>query len=73
MTKKGSAKFVNSIRIGAGGLTRGPGYIKQSEYALSLTLPTYIDCYIYKSEYMLLFDDSVDFILSYDGTADIKY
>ena len=43
MTKEGSAKRVNFITIGAGGLMLGRGYISQySEYALSSTLSIYI-------------------------------
>ena len=40
MTKEGSAKIVNFITIGAGGLMLGRGYM--SEYALSSTLSIYI-------------------------------
>ena len=43
MTKVGSAKIVNFITIGAGGLMLGRGYISHySEYALSSTLSIYI-------------------------------
>ena len=41
MTKEGSAKIVNFITIGAGGLM-GLGHGYMSEYALSSTLSIYI-------------------------------
>ena len=43
MTKKGSAKIVYFINIGAGGLILGRGYIRHySVYELSSTLSIYI-------------------------------
>ena len=43
MTKEGSAKIVNFITTGVGGLILGHGYISHySEYALSSALSIYI-------------------------------
>ena len=51
MTKEGSAKIVNFITIGAGGLMLGRGYVSHySAYALSSTSFNihHIDCFCIK-------------------------
>ena len=69
MTKEGSAKIVNFITIGTGGLMRGRGYMSHyCEYALSSTLSIYItlsDCYS-------VFYATVHFHLFYDVAADMQ-
>ena len=67
MTKEGSAKIVNFITIGAGGLMLGRGCISHySEYGLSYTLSIYI-ILIVKWMYATL-----DFYLFYDVAAVIQ-